>query len=128
MTPTACLLPNEQEIQLALHQIIQAPYRSSKCPPRVTIRTLGTVRSRIDEFETVLRPKLEEFFKTQSLAHWSPPKSASEEAQKFYQALAIPLVNGTPSLLFHELRKDPNPNGQILFEGKNKWDSAGLSC
>jgi hypothetical protein len=103
------------------------PNNSKLLPPLNVIPRLGlhpnvvTVRARIDDFVTKLWPKIEEFFNTPRLAHWSPPKSASEDAQKFYQALAIPLVNDKPSLLLHELLEHSSPNGEMLFNsGKHK--------
>jgi hypothetical protein len=77
------------------------------------------VQARINMFETTLRLKIAEFF-SQGIAHWRPPESASQEAQEFYRTLGIPLVDGMPSLLFHQLHEHPNPNGKVLFEGKHK--------
>jgi len=78
------------------------------------------VRAKIDGFLTTLQPKIEEFFNKPRLAHWRPPTSASEDVQEFYQALGIPLFNDKPCLLLHELREHPNPNGEMLFNGKHK--------
>ncbi|PVF96380.1 hypothetical protein CPB86DRAFT_874942 [Serendipita vermifera] len=84
-------------------------------------RDINTVQNSIDEFiATELRPKIEEFFRSPRLPHWSPAGLASEETQKFYQELAIPLVWGEPSLLFQNLRENPNPNGDRLFEKRHK--------
>ncbi|CAG8684846.1 10128_t:CDS:2, partial [Acaulospora colombiana] len=80
---------------------------------------IDTVRTKIERFLTELRPKIKQFLNSPQEAYWSPPKNTSEEIQRFYEVLAIPLVNNEPSLLFHKLRDTPNPNRDILFKGNN---------
>ncbi|CAG8615906.1 3695_t:CDS:2, partial [Acaulospora colombiana] len=70
---------------------------------------LFIVRSKIDEFLAQLRPKIKKFLESPRLPNWSPPEGASEEAQTFYQELAIPLIKGSGKT-------------RILFEGLcHKW-------
>jgi hypothetical protein len=92
---------------MELHQIIQASDRNaiSRLRSRPNVVAVG---ANIEEFVTTLQPEIEELFNTPSLAHWIPPELASKDAQEFYQALAIPLVNDKPSLLLHELREHRN--------------------
>jgi hypothetical protein len=85
------------------------------------------VKARIDTFLDELRPKIHAFLETSD--HWMPPETVDDATKAFYDQVKIPMVKGRPSLLFHKLRDNANPNGQILFEGEsNRWDLVEFSC
>jgi hypothetical protein len=76
------------------------------------------IRGQIGVFTDALRPRIREFLTNQCLKFWPFPGSADEKTQKFYRDLKIPIYNGKPSLLLHDLGALPNPNDETLFQGK----------
>jgi len=79
---------------------------------------LGTVGDSITEFTGTLRPKIRDFLtKTKPRFTTWLPQAVDEKTRQFYSKLEIPLINGGPSLLFHNLGLTPNPNADKLFQG-----------
>jgi hypothetical protein len=76
---------------------------------------LATVKALIDDFIEGLRPQIRDFLTKPRLPNWVPPESVDDETREFYSSLAIPLVNGKPSLLLHNLGRNPEPNVDNLF-------------
>jgi len=77
------------------------------------------VQARVDDFTYTLRPKIRDFLTKPRLPTWLPPKSVDDETRRFYNDLGVPLVNGKPSLLLHNLGVTPNSNADYLFQGQN---------
>jgi hypothetical protein len=78
--------------------------------------TADTVRALIAEFTNTLRPKIRDFLTNPRFHTWLPV-AVDEETQQYYSNLDIPLVNGEPSLLLHNLGLFPNPHANKFFQG-----------
>jgi hypothetical protein len=77
----------------------------------------------MDDFADRLRPVIRKFlsdFRSQrAFDIWMPPANVDSATRKFYEELSIPLIqkksgNG-PSLLLHNLGKEPNVYADNLF-------------
>jgi hypothetical protein len=75
------------------------------------------IEARIADFTNSLRPKIREFLTNPPLRTWVPPETVDDETREFYSGLQIPLVNGKPSVLLHDVGGIPNPNANSLFQG-----------
>jgi hypothetical protein len=75
--------------------------------------TKDAVKASIAEFTESLAPKIHAFLTTPHFSPWFPP-AADKKTQEFYKNLNIPLVNGEPCLLLHDLGRS---NAGNLFEG-----------
>ena len=57
-------------------------------------------------------------YPTSALLQWQPPDRVDEATRNFYKQLQLPLFNGQPSFLLHELGlESPSPFIEALFKG-----------
>ena len=76
------------------------------------------MKASIDKFLERLRPKIQKFFNEPRFSVWMPPETVDEKTSQFYRDLAIPSIkDNKPSLLLHNLGKEPNPYADHLFRG-----------
>lgn len=96
---------------------------SAQLERRIPLPTdFETFKASIDQYLADLRPKIEAFLTKPDLPTWLPPESgADEKTREFYQELGIPLVNGKPNLLLHQLDGPPNPYVDTLFKSGKHW-------
>jgi hypothetical protein len=74
----------------------------------------ATVCKSIEDFVSDLSPKISGFLQNpERLSVWVP--EADDKTKDFYGGLKIPNVNGRPSLLLHDLGKQPNEYADDLF-------------
>jgi hypothetical protein len=81
----------------------------------------------IKEFNNRLRPVvqkfLEDFRNERHFDIWIPPATADSTTRQFYEGLGIPSIPvKEPSLLLHNLGKEPNVYAEKLFAvNRNRW-------
>lgn len=77
------------------------------------------VEALIGDVINTLRPKIRDFLTKPRLPTWLPPaKSVDGETLRFYGSLKVPLVNGKPSILLHDLCRPANSNADNLFQAQ----------
>lgn len=73
----------------------------------------------IGDVMNTLCPKIRDFLVKPRLPIWLPPaESVDEETARFYASLKVPLVNGKPSILLHDLCGSANPYADNVFQGQ----------
>jgi hypothetical protein len=75
------------------------------------------VEDSINSFLRDLKPEIKKFFCGYQPC-WSPSGTVDNDTQLWFENLKIPLVNEQPSLLLYRLLDNPNPHGDVLFQGK----------
>lgn len=81
----------------------------------MTDPSIYDLQTKLTAFIEKLRPKIQEFLSKPCLPTWLPPGSVDEDIRMFYTELAIPLVDGKPNFLLHNLREPVSPSGVELF-------------